>query len=65
MQYQRAEEILNSPENIEVLYNKEQIWIHNLNPGNKTAKISFLDSPEEKKQVPVNELKEGNERGLQ
>lgn len=65
MHFPRAEEILKSPENITVLYQKEKIWLHNLNPADKTAEISYLNSPEEMLRVAVSQLQESADRGLQ
>jgi H-type small acid-soluble spore protein len=53
----RAQEIIDSPENIEVLHNGNQVWIENVNTSNGTAQVRVLDNSENIV-VPVNELDE-------
>lgn len=59
MQYSKAEEILNSPKTIEVLYEGVPVWINSLNSKEQTAKVTLGDS---KKiiDVHVSELIENN-----
>lgn len=58
MDYHRAEEILNSEETIEVLYNKKPVWINNLDPHKKTAQLT--DSDQKSIDIPVQDLIEGD-----
>ncbi|CEP66268.1 Small acid-soluble spore protein, SspH [Moorella glycerini] len=58
MRYERAQEILASPETIKVLYEGKPIWIESLNPSTQTAYITSDALPEKEKEVPVSELYE-------
>ncbi|PKM79638.1 MAG: H-type small acid-soluble spore protein [Firmicutes bacterium HGW-Firmicutes-14] len=40
MDYHRAQEIINSPDIIKVLYNNDPVWIEKLNPDKETALVS-------------------------
>ncbi len=60
MDFKRAEEIINSPEKIEVIFEGKSIWIHNLNLKDKTAVISLNNETKEILDVPVNTLTENN-----
>ena len=53
----RAKEIIESPENIEVLHNGNSVWIENVNTTNGTAQVRVLDN-DNNIVVPVNELNE-------
>lgn len=55
MNFERAQEIFNSPNNISVLYNKESIWIENLNPTKSTA---LINTDAGKVNVPIEALME-------
>lgn len=55
MEIERLEEIINSPENIQVLYKSHPIWIDGLDTGEQLAKIKIIES-KEKKYVPVEDL---------
>lgn len=44
MKTQRAAEILNSPEQLEVLYQNEPVWIEDINDRNQTAVVRFIGS---------------------
>lgn len=57
MQTNRANEIINSPKKIEVLYKNNSVWIENVDTTNSTANVKILDTNEILK-VPVNDLKE-------
>jgi small acid-soluble spore protein H (minor) len=57
MQLERVSEILKSPDNIEVLYNNNPVWIDDIDEDKKTASVRFLNS-DETLEVPVNELEE-------
>lgn len=58
MDFERAREIIDSPDTYEVFYNNKLVWIHDLNPENKTAHIRIL-SDDTAENVPVNDLKDG------
>lgn len=55
----RVEEILNSSQNIEVLYNGQPIWIEDINKTNSTAKVKMMGSNQILNNIPVVDLKEG------
>lgn len=57
MQLERVSEILKSPDNLEVLYNNNPVWIDDIDEDKKTASVRFLNS-DETLEVPVNELEE-------
>jgi small acid-soluble spore protein H (minor) len=57
MQLERVSEILKSPDNIEVLYNNNPVWIDDIDEDKKTVSVRFLNS-DETLEVPVNELEE-------
>lgn len=40
MNYEKAQQILKSPDTIEVLYKGKPVWIESLNPANETASVS-------------------------
>ncbi|NLM13407.1 MAG: H-type small acid-soluble spore protein [Epulopiscium sp.] len=44
MKPERAAEILNSPEQLEVLYQNEPVWIEDINNRNQTAVVRFIGS---------------------
>lgn len=54
---ERAREILNSPNNIEVLYNKDSIWIESIDENQKIASIKNLEN-NQIMEVPVSKLSE-------
>lgn len=56
MRFETAQEIFNSPEKINVLYEGKPVWIHNLDPQKETASITFTGSEGEKIEVPVKKL---------
>lgn len=57
MQSKRVEEIINSPESIEVLYKDNPIWIEKFNSGESTAHVKVLGSTKQM-DVPVDDLVE-------
>ncbi|SCG83799.1 hypothetical protein DW1_2235 [Proteiniborus sp. DW1] len=58
MLFNRANEILNQKrENIEVLYNGNQVWIEGVNSLNNTAHVRVLEN-NQGMVVPINELNE-------
>lgn len=58
MDVQRAQQIINSQETIDVLHSGLPVWIEGLNPGKNTAKIRNLKGKEITSEVPVSELTE-------
>ncbi|MCP8615467.1 H-type small acid-soluble spore protein [Salirhabdus salicampi] len=57
MDMQRAREIIESPDIINVTYNGEPIYIQNVN-DNETATVYPLDDPQKEEEVPLNKLEE-------
>lgn len=60
MNFERAQQIFNSEEIIEVLHDGSPIWIESLNPKNNMITIKKLDGPDSLKEVPVTELVENH-----
>ncbi|SES38530.1 small acid-soluble spore protein H [Psychrobacillus sp. OK032] len=58
MDVQRAQEIVFSPEMINVTYNGENIYIEHVDRQNGTATIHFLKEPSEKQSVSATSLVE-------
>ena len=58
MDIERAKQLLNSPNNIQVFYKDKPIWIESVNEGNKTAAVTVIAQSEEPMNIPVNQLKE-------
>jgi small acid-soluble spore protein H (minor) len=56
MDSRRAREILSSSDMVNVTYNGKPIYIENV--VQDTASIHYLNKPEEKKEVPLNDLLE-------
>lgn len=56
MNKQRAKEIISSPVMINVTYNGSQIYIEKMNENKNTANIHFLNKPENKLEVSLNNL---------
>ncbi len=61
MNFGRAQEIVNSPVTIEVLYDGKPIWIEELNPVKQTALVSSGAFKEQRMTVPVNQLAESTD----
>ena len=59
MDIQRAQQIINSRETIDVLHNGLPVWIEGVTPGKNTARIRNLKGTETTREVPVAELIEG------
>ncbi len=57
LDHHRVEEILESPEKIEVLYEGKSIWINNLNADKQTAEVTINENSK-KINVPVEKLVE-------
>lgn len=58
MDLQRAKEIINSPDNIQVLYQDKSIWIESLNEEEQTAMVTTDAQFKEKMTVPIGQLEE-------
>jgi H-type small acid-soluble spore protein len=59
MNLTRAQQIFNSEQNHQVLFNGSPIWIEGLSAANQTAMIKSLNGDESFKEVSVTELVEG------
>ncbi|ABZ83555.1 small, acid-soluble spore protein h 1 [Heliomicrobium modesticaldum Ice1] len=57
MQPKRAEEILNSPSTIEVLYQHSPVWIEKIDLQNGIAQVKLL-GPGNQIDVPIADLQE-------
>lgn len=58
MDAQRAQEIVFSPDMINVTYNGENIYIEHVDRQNGTATIHFLEEPNQKQSVSTTSLVE-------
>lgn len=58
MDINRAREILNSPEDIEVKYQGKSVWINSINPSLGNAFVVTRDSNKKRYQVSVTDLVE-------
>lgn len=58
MDIQRAKEIVNSSNNIQVLYKDKSIWIEGLNEMDQTAAVTTGPQFEKRMTVPINQLEE-------
>ncbi|MCJ2147457.1 small acid-soluble spore protein H [Bacillus sp. B19-2] len=58
MNTQRAQEIVESPDMVDVTYNGKPIYIQRVNKQNETARIFPLGQPENEQEVPLTNLKE-------
>jgi len=58
MDKQRAKEIRESENLINVTYNGDPIYIQNVNENNETASVYELENPQKQHQVSVEELQE-------
>ena len=48
MKLERLSQILNNDEKFDIFYNDRPVWIQELDSGNQTAKIGFVDNFEER-----------------
>jgi len=62
MDLQRAKEIVNSPDNVQVLYKDKAIWITGLNEAAQTAEVATGPQFKEKMTVPISELEETHKK---
>lgn len=58
MDTQRAKEIIDSSEMINVIFKGDQVYIQNVNDETDLVRIYPLDNPEYVQDVPVSELNE-------
>lgn len=58
MQYDRAKQIVASPDEFEVSYNGVSVWIDKIHDDGKTATVHLRRSLEERSEVAIDELKE-------
>ncbi|MFC4409110.1 small, acid-soluble spore protein, H family [Chungangia koreensis] len=58
MQYDRAKQIVASPDEFEVSYNGVSVWIDKIHDDGKTATVHLRKSLEERSEVAIGELKE-------
>ncbi|ERJ12199.1 H-type small acid-soluble spore protein [Haloplasma contractile] len=56
MDARRAEEIIASRDTISVVYNGFDIYLEKVNNKQGTASIHFIDQPDKKQIVPLNDL---------
>ena len=56
MNTQRAQEIASSADMAKVTYNGAPIYIQNVNENNETARIYYLDEPQNEQDVPISSL---------
>lgn len=58
MNVERAQEILNSTDKIDVKFEGVNVWIDSVDQNSKTARVHTEANPEDLKTVAVDELKE-------
>nr|MDH3153688.1 small acid-soluble spore protein H [Bacillus licheniformis]MDH3164296.1 small acid-soluble spore protein H [Bacillus licheniformis] len=58
MNTRRAQEIVESPDMVDVTYNGRPIYIQRVDEQNETARIFPLGQPENEQEVPLANLKE-------
>ncbi|MFC4023363.1 small acid-soluble spore protein H [Oceanobacillus longus] len=58
MNIQRAEEIVQSPDLVNVTYNGEKIYIQHVDDQNQLARIYPLDNPQKEFDVQIEKLTE-------
>ena len=56
MNTQRAQEIASSADMAKVTYNGAPIYIQNVDENNETARIYYLDEPQNEQEVPISSL---------
>jgi len=59
MNITRAQQIFNSEQSYQVLFNGSPIWIEGLSDDHQTARVRQLDGNESIMEVPVTQLAEG------
>lgn len=58
MDVNRAQQIVNSPNEIEVMYNGNSIWIEHVNENESTARVHKRENPDTEMTVQVQDLVE-------
>ena len=58
MNSQRAKDIIASSDMITVTYNGTPVYLENVNDKNSTAKIHYISYPENRQEVPLDNLVE-------
>jgi len=58
MEYKRAKQIVNSPAEIEVIYNGASVWIDQVHENGNMATVHLRRSLEERSEVDISELEE-------
>lgn len=58
MDKQRAKEIVSSPIMADVTYNQQKVYIEHVNESKETANVYPLNQPNQKQEVPLNNLRE-------
>ncbi|HET7656832.1 MAG TPA: H-type small acid-soluble spore protein [Bacillales bacterium] len=58
MDAKSAQEIVESPDTIRVMYRDDSVWIDTVDPQNGTATVHNVNDQDEEIDVPVQELKE-------
>ncbi|KAF1085642.1 Small, acid-soluble spore protein H [Sporotomaculum syntrophicum] len=58
MNVSRAQQIFNSKQSHQVLFNGSPIWIESISTDNRTARVRPLDGDGQIQEVPVTELVE-------
>lgn len=54
----RAQQIVDAPEEITVLYQDVPVWIQHVNESEGTARVYTRDNPEDEQVVPIAQLRE-------
>jgi small acid-soluble spore protein H (minor) len=58
MNVSRAQQIIESEKEIEVLHNGTPVWLQSVNENKHTARAYTKDQPDNEMDIPVNELQE-------
>jgi small acid-soluble spore protein H (minor) len=58
MNVSRAQQIIESEKEIEVLHNGTPVWLQSVNENNHTARAYSKNQPDNEMDIPVNELQE-------
>ena len=58
MNNQRIKDIISSPNMINVTYNGMQVYIETIDENNNTAQVHFINQPDNKQEVSLNNLVE-------
>lgn len=56
----RAKQIVESPDEIKVLFQGTPVWIQNLDENDQTARVYTRENPDNEKTVSVGELTEAH-----